>query len=115
VSAAAPDGRALLRAGRYPEAARAFASSTRAAGKSAAVIQLLIACSAETVQKAVDNASAAELFILPVNFKGRDCYRLCWGLYPSEARASSALRTVPEYFRIGGAAPRVVGAPEVAP
>ena len=44
--------------GNYPEAARAFAASARAAGKRRPVIQLLVACSAETVQKAVDNAGA---------------------------------------------------------
>jgi hypothetical protein len=113
--AAAPDGRALLRAGRFPEAARAFVSSTRAAGKGAAVIQLLIACSAETVQKAVDSGSASDLVILPVDFKGRDCYRLVWGVYPSATRATAALSTVPEYFRNGGAAPKVLGVSEVVP
>ena len=115
VHAAAGDPRGLLRAGSYAEAARGFAGSTRAAAKGSAVIQLLVACSTETVQKAVENASAAELFILPVNLKGRECYRLCWGLYPSEARAASALRTVPEYFRTGGATPKVVAASDVVP
>jgi pyruvate/2-oxoglutarate dehydrogenase complex dihydrolipoamide acyltransferase (E2) component len=112
---AAADGHALLRTGNYPAAARAFVSSTRAAGKSAAVIQLLIACSTETVQKAVDSGSASELVILPVNFKGRDCYRLVWGVYPSSTRATAALGSVPEYFRSGGAAPKVLGASEVLP
>ena len=109
------DGSALLRAGRYPDAARAFAQATRAAGKGSAVIQLLVACSTDTVQKAVESASSPELFILPVSLKGRECYRLCWGLYPSEGRAASALRGVPEYFRQGGANPKVVGASEVVP
>jgi hypothetical protein len=112
---AAADGQALLRSGNYPAAARAFVSSTRAAGKSAAVIQLLIACSTETVQKAVDSGNASELVILPVDFKGRDCYRLVWGVYPSSTRATAALRDVPEYFRSGGAAPKVLGASEVIP
>ena len=113
--AGAPDGRALMRAGSYAEAARAFASSTRAAGRDAAVIQLLIACSTETVQKAVDNADAPELLILPVRFQGRDCYRLGWGVYPTSAKATAALRSIPEYFRQGGAAPRVLRASEAAP
>ena len=113
--ATAPDGRALLRTGHYPEAARAFVSSTRAAGKGAAVIQLLIACSAETVQKAVDSGSASDLVILPVDFKGRACYRLVWGVYPSATRATAALSTVPEYFRNGGASPKVLGVSEVVP
>jgi hypothetical protein len=112
---AGADGQALLRTGNYPAAARAFVSSTRAAGKSAAVIQLLIACSTETVQKAVDSGNASELVILPVDFKGRDCYRLVWGVYPSSTSATAALRNVPEYFRSGGAAPRVLGASEVIP
>jgi septal ring-binding cell division protein DamX len=111
----AADGEALLRAGNYPGAARAFVSQTRAAGKSAAVIQLLIACSTETVQKAIDSGNASQLVILPVNFKGRDCYRLVWGVYPSSTRATAALRDVPEYFRTGGAAPKVLGASEVIP
>jgi len=112
---AAADGHALLRAGNYPAAARAFVTSTRLAGKNAAVIQLLIACSTETVQKAVDSGNASELVILPVNFKGRDCYRLAWGVYPSSGKATAALGNVPDYFRNGGAAPKVLGASEVIP
>jgi hypothetical protein len=113
--AAGPDGRALLRTGDYPAAARAFVTSTRLAGKNAAVIQLLIACSTETVQKAIDSGNASQLVILPVNFKGRDCYRLAWGVYPSSSKATAALRDVPEYFRDGGATPKVLGASEVVP
>jgi uncharacterized protein DUF4388 len=114
-SAIPPDARGLLSAGHYPDAARAFATSARAAGKGAAVIQLFVACSAETVQKAVDNASGTELLILPVSYKGRDCYRLGWGIYPSQARAAAAVRTVPEYFRSGGAAPKVLAVSEALP
>jgi septal ring-binding cell division protein DamX len=70
-------------------------------------VQLLVACSDETVGKAVANASGNELFILPVSYKGKSCYRLCWGLYDSEDRATSALGSVPAYFREGGAKPKV--------
>jgi hypothetical protein len=115
VAAAHPDARALLRAGNYPDAARAFAKAARGAGRGAAVIQLFVACSAETVQKAVDNAGGTELLILPVNFKGRDCYRLGWGLYPSSAQATAAVGNVPEYFRTGGAAPKVLAVSEALP
>jgi hypothetical protein len=113
--AGGPDGHALLRAGNYPAAAKAFVTSTRLAGRNAAVIQLLIACSTETVQKAIDSGNASQLVILPVNFKGRDCYRLAWGVYPSSAKATAALPDVPEYFRNGGATPKVLGASEVVP
>jgi hypothetical protein len=67
------------------------------------------------VQKAVTNVSSPELFIVPVKFQGRDCFRLCWGLYPSAAQAASAARSLPEYFRKGGATPRVMSAAELQP
>src|SRR5262249_61284451 len=103
--AAAGDPRALMRAGSYADAARGFAGTTRAAARGSAVIQLLVACSTETVQKAVENANSPELFILPVSLKGRECYRLVWGLCPPGARATSPLHTVPPDFRTGGAPP----------
>ena len=116
-SAAAParDPRALLQAGRYPDAARLFASDLKAAGRSAATIQLLIACSTETVQKAVENVGAMELVIVPHQFQGRSCYRVCWGIYPTPDKATAAVRMLPAYFREHGATPRVMPASEITP
>jgi septal ring-binding cell division protein DamX len=114
-AAPAANARALLQGGRYPEAALLFASDMKAAGRSAATVQLLIACSSETVQKAVENAGADELMIVPVQFQGKECYRLCWGVYPSPDRATAAMRTLPGYFRERGATPRVMPAAEIAP
>jgi hypothetical protein len=113
--AGARDPRRLLEDGSYPEAARAFASKVRAAGRGGASIQLLIACSTDTIQKAVQSGAGEDLLIVPVNYHGRDCYRLLWGLYPSSDRASSALRSLPEYFRKGGASPKVIAASEIVP
>jgi hypothetical protein len=107
--------RNLLQDGRLSEAAGGFVKTLRRAPAGTASVQLLVACSNETVQKAVENVGSSELFIVPVSFKGRDCYRLCWGLYQGEARAASAVRSVPEYFRRGGASPRVVSASEILP
>src|SRR4029453_234261 len=70
-------------------------------------VQVLVACSGETVQKALDNVSSSEVFILPVNYRGKSCYRICWGLYESQDRATAALHSLPEYFRQGGASPKV--------
>jgi len=109
------NARSLLQGGRLSEAAGGFVKTLRRAPAGTASVQLLVACSNETVQKAVDNVGSSELFIVPVSFKGRDCYRLCWGLYQGEARAASAVRSVPEYFRRGGASPRVVSASEILP
>ncbi len=108
------EARNLLRSGHLDEAGRGFLAHVKSQPGSS-TIQVLVACSAETVQKAATNAGGAELFIVPVNFKGRDCYRLCWGLYPSQGAAESALRTLPAYFREGGAKPRVVTSREILP
>jgi hypothetical protein len=78
-------------------------------------VQLLVACSGETVQKALSSVNSPELFILPVHYQGRDCYRMCWGLYPGGNRALSAARSLPEYFRSGGAKPRVTATAEMLP
>ena len=101
------DARQLLERRDYAGAARGFASSVRSSADARFSVQLLVACSEETVGKALANASAPELLILPVNYKGKSCYRLCWGLYDSEGRASSAMTSVPAYFREGGAKPKV--------
>jgi hypothetical protein len=109
---AAPGGatpaaaRSLMQRGAFPSAASAFATDLKSARGSFSV-QLLVACSTETVQKAVDSVPSEELFILPVNYKGRSCYRLCWGVFDSEATAASALPRLPDYFVQGGASPKV--------
>jgi hypothetical protein len=106
------EARTLLKSGEFEQAAQGFAATVKAAPASSASVQILVACSPETVQKAVQNAGSPELFIVPVNYQGRDCYRLMWGLYESASRAASAVPTLPEYFR-KGATPRVVGASEI--
>lgn len=109
------DARALLQGGRFPEAARRFASDLRSAGAGAATVQLFVACSPETVQKAVDAVGTRDLVIVPTRFNGKDCYRLCWGIHPSPQQAVMALRTLPDYFRQGGVSPKVMPAAEIAP
>jgi hypothetical protein len=108
------DARALMTRGDLAQAAEAFAGNVRG-GREAFSIQILVACSDDTVQKALTSVSAPELFILPVHYKGKSCYRLCWGIYDNEGRAETAVRTVPEYFRRGGAAPKVVRTSAILP
>ena len=105
--AALGDAQGLLRAGGFADAARAFAAELQGGARGRYSVQLLVACSEETVQKAVSAVPADELYILPVNYKGRSCYRLCWGVYRNEPEAASALRSLPDYFRRGGATPKV--------
>ncbi len=114
-AAPAGDGRSLLSQGALPEAATAFASALAAGSRSRFSVQLLTACSPETVQKAVHAVGAGELMILPVTVNGRACYRMCWGVYESRQGAESALAAIPAYFRQGGVRPRLSPLVELLP
>ena len=107
--------RALLAQGALPDAARSFAASMAAGGRGRFSLQVLVACAPENVQKAVAAVPAEELFILPVNVKGRACYRLCWGVYDTRSAAEAALGGLPSYFRQGGATPRLSPLAELLP
>jgi len=84
-------------------------------GPGSYTVQLLVACADETLAKASQNVSAQEFFIVPVEYKGRSCYRVCWGVYDSEARAHAAVRAIPEYFRKGGASPKAMSTASILP
>jgi septal ring-binding cell division protein DamX len=96
-----------LRQGSLDAAARGFAASLAAGPSGRYGIQALVACSPETVMKAVQSVSGDDLFILPVNYKGRDCHRICWGVYPDRATADAAARSFPAYFRQNRIRPRI--------
>jgi hypothetical protein len=104
--APAGDARALLAQGALSDAARAFAAALAPGARGRFTLQVLVACAPENVQKAVSAVPAEELLVLPVNLKGRACYRLCWGVYDSRPEAEAALGRLPSYFRQGGASPR---------
>ncbi|HXI02686.1 MAG TPA: hypothetical protein VNI57_05865, partial [Candidatus Saccharimonadales bacterium] len=89
------ESRGLLGKGRYAEAARGFQSSL--AGKGGLyTVQLALACSADTVARALKSSRGAkEFFILPREFHGRACYRLVWGAYPGRAAAEKGRTSVP--------------------
>lgn len=109
------DAREAFRRGDYVGAARAFEATLRAAGRGAHTIQILVACSDETLQKAQQNAPSPELFIVPVEYQGKSCYRLCWGVFESEARARTATDQVPAYYRENGAKPKPVTSVSILP
>jgi hypothetical protein len=94
-----------LRRGELDAAARQFATAARASGKSWTT-QLLVACAADTVAKAATAVSSEDLFVVPVRYQKRDCYRVLWGLADSESQAAAT--DVPGYFKAGGAAPKPV-------
>jgi Domain of unknown function (DUF4388) len=109
------EARRALETGDFTRAARGFEAQVRNAGSGAYSVQLLVACSEETVAKAARNVTDKELFILPAEYKGRSCYRVCWGVYESESEARAAVASVPEYFRKGGASPKPVATAAILP
>ncbi len=100
------DARRALRGGQLDPAARAFA--THAKGSGTHTLQVLVACVGETVTKAINSVDDPALFIVPLKLNGRSCYRVCFGLFDSEAAAQAAAGSVPAYFKDGGSRPRVV-------
>lgn len=109
------EARSALRKGEFGVAARGFVANLRTAGRDTHTVQILVACSDDTVQKAVQAVSAPDLFIVPVDYKGKSCYRVCWGIYDSEGKARAAVASVPGYFTINGAQPKAVPATTVLP
>ena len=109
------DPRTLLGQGAINEAAQGFASTLAAGPAGRFGIQALVACSPETVHKAVRAVPGDELFILPVNYKGRACHRICWGVYPDRAAAEAAARNFPTYFRQNRISPRIQPLTELLP
>jgi serine/threonine protein kinase len=106
-------GRALLRRGSLPEAAHEFVSGLSAGARDRLTVSIAVACSAETIRKAVAAAGHENLFVLPAQVTGRDCYRLCWGLYGTQPEAQAARSALPTYFE--GATPRVETLSRVLP
>jgi hypothetical protein len=97
----------LLRRGQFDEAARGFQTHLKDA-KATHSVQVLLACSTETMEKVVKSVQAEDLFIVPINYRGKSCYRVGWGLYDSEAKAKAGMRAVPAYFTAENNRPKVV-------
>jgi septal ring-binding cell division protein DamX len=104
----------MLRGGRFGPSASAFAGHLRGLAGTF-TIQLLVACSDDTVKKAADSVPQDELYIVPVVLKGRSCYRIGWGIYDSDAKGTAALKSLPSYFHQPGVTPRVVPTSTVLP
>ena len=89
-------------------AARQFESWVLAENSNRFTLQVMIACQEETVKGAGIRAGAdTPLFVLPYSLKGRDCYRVCWGLYSDGDAARGAVSGVPREVT-GAAVPLLV-------
>jgi septal ring-binding cell division protein DamX len=96
---------ARLRKGEYKQAAHDFLGVVK---PGAFTVQLIVACSDETLQKTVAGVAAETWFAVPTRYQRKECYRVCWGVYESETQARGAVKQVPEYFTSRGAKPRVI-------
>jgi septal ring-binding cell division protein DamX len=104
-----------LRQGSFDESASAFASSLASAAPDSYSIQVLAACSPDTIRKAAQNVTEDEIFILHVTLNGRACYRVGWGVYDSRASAEAGANDLPAYFRQPGIKPRIQPLVELLP
>lgn len=112
--AQAGSGYEALKAGRLAEAASAFTATARSRASEFSV-QLLVACSAQTIEKAIQNDSSPQLYILPAAINGKPCHRLMRGFFKTSAEASQAVSGLPAYYVAEGAKPRAVPVRTVLP
>ncbi len=100
-------GYEALKAGRLAEAASGFESVAQSRRGDFSV-QLLVACSAQTVEKAIQNDPSPELFILPTTIAGKPCHRLMRGFFKTNSEAIQAVSALPAYYVVEGAKPRAI-------
>jgi septal ring-binding cell division protein DamX len=100
-------GYEALKAGRLAEASAAFESVAQTRSSEFSV-QLLVACSAQTIEKAIQNDPSAELFVLPATIGGKPCHRLMRGFYKTSDEAAQAVLALPGYYVAEGAKPKAV-------
>ncbi len=75
-----------------PLALRTLKDPTRLARSSGSfTLQLAVACRTETASRVLQRAGGSDrLYVLPATVKDQECYRLCWGSYPSREEALKA-------------------------
>ncbi len=91
--------RRRVMAGRVAAAARAGEAWARTRPSGEWTLQVLLACRPDTVRRAFRKVIDPDLVVLPTRLRGRDCYRVCWKTFASEAAARGAVDRVPPYFR----------------
>ncbi len=96
-----------LRAGRLAEAVLSSESLVRSHGGEFSV-QLLVACSPRTIEKAIQNDPSPDLFVLPATVSGKSCHRLMRGLFKTSGEATQMVSSLPAYYVSEGARPRAV-------
>ena len=92
-------------AGRYEAMAQEFART--ASGNF--TVQFELVCQTSSLAKAVQ-AGGANVWFVPISYRGQSCYRVFWGRFPTREAAMAAWVKIPSSIR--GAKPVVVAVPK---
>jgi uncharacterized protein DUF4388 len=72
-------------------------------------LQLMIACEEETLRTTrAQSGERGSLFFLSFQFKGRTCYRVCWGSYAGKDEARDAIPSLSAPLLPAGSSPLIV-------
>jgi hypothetical protein len=94
------EARASLRRGRYTDAADVWKKDLGKIPSSRYAIQIAIFCEVSSIKRSWEESNrGASFYIVSSPFKGRPCYRACWGVYESRSGAERARAAMPRYFR----------------
>lgn len=77
-------------------------------------IQLEIACQGGTVMEAVQATSnSKDLYVVPLFFQGKSCYRVIYGVYATPAAGESARSSLPQLFLQGSSPAQIIAISKV--
>ena len=73
-------------------------------------IQLELACEVPSLTEAwAHDRPAGKMWVVPTSYRGRTCFRVLWGRYPTREAAESGLAGAPGFFSTSRNHPMVVG------
>jgi hypothetical protein len=106
----------MLDEGEAKRAASLFLDLIAAEDPGRFTMQLMIACQVDTLKSARSSSGdGGSLYFVPFSFKGRDCYRVCWGTYASREEAQAARSTLPSSYEETGITPVIVSLSRLRP
>jgi hypothetical protein len=75
-------------------------------------VQLELACEVPSLSEAfAHDRPAGSMWLAPTSFRGRTCFRVLWGRYPTREAAESGLAGAPRFFSTPRNRPMVVPIP----
>jgi hypothetical protein len=88
----------LIKKSEYQEAALTYRKNLKPYAKDYS-IRLEVVCNPRSIQTAFEEAAFnLKMFILPKKLKGKSCFGVFWGIYPSPEEARNDLKTIPSFF-----------------